>query len=43
MKKIISFIKLIAIVSLIALALDVVSNQDIEYQHQRAQLIGYER
>lgn len=43
MRTVIKFIKLIAIVVLICLALNIVSKQDIEYEHQRGQLAGYER
>lgn len=43
MNKLIKIIKLIAVITLIVLALNIVSKQDIEFEHQRAQLVGYSK
>ena len=43
MRKVIKFIKIIAALVLILIALRIVSSQDIEYESQRAYLIGIEQ
>lgn len=40
MRKILKTIKVIVAAMLVMLALNIVSNQDIEYEHQRAILAG---
>lgn len=43
MKKIIKIVKIIAVLAMICAMLNIVSKQDIEYEHQRGQLAGYTR